>query len=371
MNNADNREKLLYLESLRGLAALIVAIFHAQFLQGSFVTESFIRYGFLMVDFFFVLSGFVIAYSYYDKIHSLKNIWIFQAKRFLRLYPLHFMMLIIFVGVECAKYIFEIKAGIVANNPAFSKNDWGAFFNNLFLTHSLFEEEGTFNEPSWSISAEFYTYLIFAFIMLIQFSFTRVISLIAIIILSGTYGLWSPLIPINIPEMAADFARCIYCFFIGVMVFLFVRHKPFLLPSIFGYLAILACFATLPLRPYLPNSIIPLFFAFTIFALYLSKPNRAQSILEIRPLVFLGTISYGVYMIHELVWWVINNGMRHGLKIPTQLHEPSGKMIIILSDIQIYGIVCTGIMMTILLSWLSYRFLEMPINQYRNKLKIK
>ena len=97
--------KILYLESLRGIAALNVAMYHASLVGGEsfIVTNSFVKNADLMVDFFFVLSGFVIAYNYSDRIFNFASLTQFQTKRFLRLYPLHFLTLLIFLAIELAK----------------------------------------------------------------------------------------------------------------------------------------------------------------------------------------------------------------------------------------------------------------------------
>ena len=114
--------------------------------------------------FFFVLSGFVIAYNYFYKIFKFQDILKFQKKRFLRLYPLHIIMLTIFLFIEIAKYFAEVKFGLKANNEAFTTNNLQTFLANIFLIQNYFISKLTFNTPSWSISAEFYTYFLFALI---------------------------------------------------------------------------------------------------------------------------------------------------------------------------------------------------------------
>ena len=83
------KNKIFYLESLRGLAAISVAIFH--FDNGSFLNNSFTKNGWLMVDFFFILSGTVISLNYQEKIQTFSDILKFQFKRFLRLVLLLFL----------------------------------------------------------------------------------------------------------------------------------------------------------------------------------------------------------------------------------------------------------------------------------------
>ena len=119
-----------------------------------------------MVDFFFALSGFVIALNYQERLSSFDDVVTFQRRRFFRLYPLHVLMLALFIGIEIAKYAAENIAGLAANNPAFSTNDANAFFSHLFLMQGLFGDGLTWNHPSWSVSTEFFTYIIFAVLTL-------------------------------------------------------------------------------------------------------------------------------------------------------------------------------------------------------------
>ena len=133
----DQKEKILYLESLRGIAALMVAMSH--FRIDSFIYQNqFVGNSYLWVDFFFVLSGFVIALNYQFKIKNFHSLFTFQAKRFVRLYPLHLILLFIFLGLEYAEYYKEQIFNNAGIAPAFSKNTFPTFVHNIFLTHNIF-----------------------------------------------------------------------------------------------------------------------------------------------------------------------------------------------------------------------------------------
>ncbi len=86
-----------------------------------------------MVDFFFVLSGFVIALNYQHKIRTFGNLVNFQSRRFLRLYPLHFLMLMVFLGIALIKYVGETRFGLSAAVPESSPaNDLASFLQIFF-----------------------------------------------------------------------------------------------------------------------------------------------------------------------------------------------------------------------------------------------
>ncbi|RUT82360.1 acyltransferase, partial [Mesorhizobium sp. M7A.T.Ca.US.000.02.1.1] len=92
-------ERFLVLDSWRGICALLVALFH--FPTASTISQSaFIGSSYLFVDFFFVLSGFVIASSYGDRLNQPEQVARFALVRFGRIYPLHLLMLAAFAGFE-------------------------------------------------------------------------------------------------------------------------------------------------------------------------------------------------------------------------------------------------------------------------------
>src|SRR5262249_55412493 len=95
-------QRFRVLDSWRGICALLVALFH--FMFPSHVAQSpLIHNGWLLVDFFFVLSGFVIAHAYADKLTGWAATVPFMIRRFGRVYPLHFATLMFFVAFELCK----------------------------------------------------------------------------------------------------------------------------------------------------------------------------------------------------------------------------------------------------------------------------
>src|SRR6266704_3238416 len=88
--------RFVALDSLRGICAIFVAIYH--FSAVSFLSSiPIIKNGFLFVDFFFVLSGFVIAASYGERLKAQFPISKFMFLRLGRLYPLHIFVLFLYL----------------------------------------------------------------------------------------------------------------------------------------------------------------------------------------------------------------------------------------------------------------------------------
>ncbi|MBW9064771.1 acyltransferase [Rhizobium herbae] len=309
------KPKLLALESLRGFAAIAVALHH--FRYGSLLSENtFIRHSYLMVDFFFVLSGFVIALSYANRLASPADLASFQRRRFWRLYPLHLFTLLAFLGIECLKYIFEQKTGIASNSPAFVVSDSSAFLANVFLLQGVVLAHPGFNIPSWSISVEFWTYLIFALTMgllRLRMRWCLVLAALAAIFLLSLEG----------GRLQTDpmFAiiRCIYSFFLGAwaasLQARFSRNAP---AAITAAALALIVLATSGLGGSRAEILLPPLFAVAVVAVANLRGDTAlRRFLEWPFFVWLGTISYSVYLTHSIIGWVVTQVLRFGMTLPT------------------------------------------------------
>tara|TARA_Y100000768_G_scaffold289138_1_gene223291 strand:+ start:8218 stop:9303 length:1086 start_codon:yes stop_codon:yes gene_type:complete len=357
----ENKKKISYLESLRGIAALMVAISHFR-IDSLIYQNQFVGNSYLWVDFFFVLSGFVIALNYQFNIKNSKDLYVFQAKRFLRLYPLHIIMLLMFLGLECAEYLKELildNAGIAS---AFSKNSFEAFIHNLFLTHNIFLKDVSWNYPSWSISAEFYTYFIFGLIVL--FSRGSIIFAIFISIFLTLISFF--ILLYTSMDTSMGVIRCLLSFFLGVIIFNINKISSFEIPAFFSYViflfAILGIYFSGPSQTISLNIFMPIVFSALIFSLLRSESNnRLIEILNINFLIFLGAISYSIYMIHALLWRVISIFLRYVANI-----EGSEELAMISNNEFLSGIILIGsVAVLILASNFSFKYIELKYNEYR------
>ena len=151
------------LTSLRFWAALWVVLFHYRtYADGWGFAASLLGKGYLGVDFFFVLSGFVLAHVYGREFsagtyrHSR-----FLVKRIARVYPMHIVMLAFFVVLALA----APAIGLVLDSV--ERYNFSQILAQVFLVHAWVGTGETFNYPSWSISAEFFAYLSFPVVMLL------------------------------------------------------------------------------------------------------------------------------------------------------------------------------------------------------------
>src|SRR4051812_40123188 len=169
-------KRYVVIDIFRGLFATLVVLFHMSgYSNTPILNNKFISNSDLFVDFFFVLSGFVIAHSY-SFITSYKDLKNFFLSRFYRLYPLHFIILILFLILEVVKHLLASK--IHFNESMMEGNNVTTFFTSLFLLNSvkiLNVSDLSWNAPSWSISAEMISYLCFGLLtfLLVRFSIAK------------------------------------------------------------------------------------------------------------------------------------------------------------------------------------------------------
>jgi peptidoglycan/LPS O-acetylase OafA/YrhL len=347
------RAKLLYLEALRGFAAVAVALLH--FSNTSPVTENrFIQHSDTMVDFFFVLSGFVIAYNYSERVRDFASLVEFQSRRFWRLYPLHLVGLLAFLALETAQYAYEQYTGSPGAFPAFSTNTPLAFVQNLLLVHPLFQGDTTFNYPSWSIAAEFYTYLGFGLLLLaprafrpaaiVAVAFAAAITLAALGGIRQLYGL--------------SFVRCAYSFSLGVLTYWVAKPlQPGHARLYFGGPMLAVTVALVCLPEYFPQVLLPIPFAACIGLLIVEAPTSPlKRFLSLPAVVHLGTISYGIYMLHALVWEVFLIVLLKGLGYPLR----ADGVTVALTPWPHTAALLVGMTVIIAAADWSYRLIEQP-----------
>lgn len=350
------------LDAWRGLSAALVVLFHLQ-AYSHFYDLSFLRNSYLFVDFFFVLSGFVITANYRTKLLSGFSFWHFMSLRFGRLYPLHVATLAVLVAMESVRYHYDGLFGGVVGGKFVGDRSVASIVSNVFLVQGLgIHDRLTWNQPSWSISVEFYTYAVFA---------------VAVLYLRGRTYLAAGLFIVGAPillfwyvghiDAQYDFGifRCIFGFFVGLVVYDF--HSAIKKgASNFGYLAAgfveIVCvgflFSFLSLCGEGALSLAaPLAFA-AVVLVFSFEGGFVSKILKARPLMRLGLLSYSVYMTHMLV----QIGMRYAFEF---LQKKSGATLFHqgffgaeLWQGDLAYLIC--LMVVVAISCFTYSFVEKP-----------
>jgi peptidoglycan/LPS O-acetylase OafA/YrhL len=302
-SSAEAKTHFRVLDSWRGIAALLVALFHLNILSLIYSLD-FVRNGFLFVDFFFVLSGFVITHSYSDRLVTPGGVGRFAIRRLGRLWPLHVVVLLAFVIVEAAKAV-SVAHGAPFDKPPFTgAASPGSILTNLFFGQSFgIEQQLTWNPLSWSICAEFWTYLIFAAALFIAATWLRrVRSASEILITAILIGAAAILMLFSRHAIDVTFdlglARCIYGFLVGHLTYRLwrmVSHVEFRrgLPEV---TTLLAAILYVSLAGHAAISFLaPLVFAVVVFVFAFESGPVSRLMLN-RANAWLGRISYSMYM---------------------------------------------------------------------------
>ena len=297
------------------------------------------------VDLFFMLSGFIMAHCYLDGIARGDFAWgTYLRRRLARIYPLHLVTLLPFLALLGAA-----SAGYV-RLPHPEAYDATALLPNLLLLHAWGTTDHlTFNYPSWSISAEWFAYLLFPGMALAVLRLRPLASLfVALAALGLAWVLAEAVMPRALLRLTYDFGvlRIVPAFLLGIAVYrLSLAHDvaPWLLrPLLAATLAALALlFHALPS----PTLCVPLL-ALLIFLLAGLDRLAPTTPFACQGLIYLGEISYSIYMVHALVDVFF-------FTIVERLWPATGP--ILASFVWIIGVGCV-----LILAALAHRFVERP-----------
>ncbi|WP_395067689.1 acyltransferase family protein [Paraburkholderia silvatlantica] len=286
------------LEGLRGAAALIVVLYH---LGQVAHLPGVIRSGYLAVDLFFVLSGLVICSSYDERLRSgWSEVWRFLVRRIGRLWPLHITTAILFYVVGGLPLILT-HSGLFAPTGAEA-------LSIVTLTQGMnFFDHAIGNPNAWSTGDEFYVYLLFAGVCLLARRQVQIGLACGLVVagLAVTIYIDAGACRYNGHCMDLGFtfgwARCIAGFSLGCLIAHFrTRLLPVATPTVQVITAIVAL--SLMIGAYvIPLSAFaaPFVFAMVIVSL-ISDRGPLASLLQTRPLQYLGRVSYSLYLSHAV-----------------------------------------------------------------------
>ncbi|MFL1405137.1 acyltransferase family protein [Marinobacter sp. M1N3S26] len=315
------------LESLRGLAAIMVVIYHTPFYIEQ-PSLSLIRNSYLFVDLFFVLSGFVMAYAYGDKIRGGMGFGQYIALRLGRLYPLHLFTLMLWVPYVLIKqYLYETGFG---GTSQLDENNLFTFITNLLMIHGLGVNESlSWNQPSWSISTEFFAYIVF-FVTAITVDRGRRLW----VPLALSAGLYAAIFLVIQPEQLKitydhGFIRCLAAFYLGIFVYR-VRAYGTLDRLSFGPLsavegltmAAIIVSVSLSGNRYAAIMVAILSFALAVFVFATRNGGAVSRLLDIDLVRKIGVWSFSIYMTHRLIQFGASNVFEFILEIDPS--EPMG-----------------------------------------------
>lgn len=312
--NASNGQ-LPSLTALRGLAAFWVVLYHYSVqcfpnLDAAHYTHL-IGKGYLAVDMFFMLSGFVMTHVYHRTFSDSKSIKLhyrsFMVARVARLYPLHIFILLLFVATALASRLMaESATGLFQGIPLNGPESVTALVANVFMLQGL--EAGTlsWNYPAWSISVEFMAYLAFPLALPIVWRASNAWKFVLALVLLAALAWLAYLKNGNFDQWDGPIAllRCLPEFLLGTLLYFAFRssgeNSCFKRDvAAFGIgAATIMC-----LHFGAPDLLIVALFA-ALIPIAVINTGRFAKITNVAPLIWLGDISYSLYLIHGFVKFV-------------------------------------------------------------------
>lgn len=314
---SSNRFKSI--DALRGIAAIAVVLyhlvfaFHVEYGYSSYPMLDF-KYGFFGVELFFIISGYVIYYT----INQSKNVKEFLIKRFIRLYPTYWLCMLL---TFCIVYFFPLSE---LRNSSFRELFWGfSMLQGLFGVKSV--------DPSyWSLLIELIFYFGIALI-----SFFKLLNKIVVILIG-----WLMIIIVynyiyKIPFLGALLNLRYGALFIAGICFYKIKMEENQTIELKLILVFSFIVSILNLRD-MEGAAIAISAVFLIFfvAVFI-----VPKLFEFPWLLFLGNVSYPLYLIHQNIGFVILKELKK-----TGINKPI--------------VVIIPLAVSIFLAWVITRFYE-------------
>jgi peptidoglycan/LPS O-acetylase OafA/YrhL len=293
------KERLRSLDSLRGIGALSVMIFHATSIAfggaagpGIFLMP---RRGYLAVDLFFILSGFVLAHVYGAEFAVRLNprrIAGFIWARIARIYPVHLLSILLLLRLYGETSVYSGRALAL----------------NLLLLHGPWLPHTTWNEPSWSISAEWHAYLLFPFVcaglwrLPAKAAASVALACALALMLTGAASGWGLTYVTAGPLVLA---RALPEFTTGILTYRAYRcgwgaslwRSDRFFAATVAAIVVLSCVW--------PTDLVIILLLPGLLLAAVTNEGQAKSLLNSRPLIFVGDISYSLYMVHYVCILVV------------------------------------------------------------------
>jgi peptidoglycan/LPS O-acetylase OafA/YrhL len=281
------------LTPLRGIAALLVVMFHLTRQGADPTVPGFFLRGYLGVDLFFILSGFVLTHVYVREFLaelSWRAVGAFLWARVARVYPVHIFILAVLVIGHAAQ---DMSTLAVLENFLLVLVPWPVVM---------------LNPPAWSVSAEWYAYLLFPFMIgplwrcngRIAAALCGALLIGLDIFIAASFG--GDLR--HVAEGWSALARALPEFVIGVITYRafsdggLARHWQ-------SDATFVAIAVALLLAAALPNDVVVVALLPPLLLAAVSNAGVATRLLNVRPLRWLGDISYSIYLGQALAFSVV------------------------------------------------------------------
>lgn len=264
----------------------------------------------LWPDYFFVLSGFILTHVYGQSLQNPKPgaVYNYLVHRIARVYPLHVFVLGLLVAFECMRWVIAQHTTVVMHHEIFTGSTSLKYIpSNLLLIQAWgIHHSNSWNDPAWSVSAEFACYLIFPWI--ISSGITRSLRSALMLVLFSCCGLLWIQLTRHTFDVTYDLGvpRAFFSFSIGCVLRQYLPQLRNLVSRVSPTLVQLATMSVIVFLFAWKGAkgiyFIP-FWVLLIVSLTFEQTRVARA-LSWGPLVKLGDISYSIYLMHILILWI-------------------------------------------------------------------
>jgi peptidoglycan/LPS O-acetylase OafA/YrhL len=382
MEVSIRNERFEALDSWRGICALAVAIFHYSFvMKTEIIQNAILSNSYLFVDFFFVLSGFVVCHAYRGRLESPRKVGGFVLRRFGRLWPLHAALLFVLMLIVTVINLYGRHPDSLTITDATGNYSLLALALNAALLTAMGLYGNAWNSPAWSIGAELYTYLLFAAVVV--FAGKRLLGASLALTLGASLVLlaFAPALMNSTADFG--FVRCIGGFFAGVVTYHVheaTRERKLPLPSVaeVAVVALAGLFMLVagdgPDEVHALSLLAPAVFGAAILV-FARERGALSKVLQVRPLRALGRWSYSIYMVHMPILlllgyavWLYGDLGAASLQVDTVV-EGHVKQLYDLGDPVGTNLLLLGFLVAVVASaaW-TYRLVEAPWRERFNRI---
>jgi peptidoglycan/LPS O-acetylase OafA/YrhL len=366
----QNQQRIFGLDLMRAIAILMVLFGHCVWIlpnSNSLFHQMMVLSGFLGVEVFFILSGFLIGKILYDlylkEDFTLSKVFYFLKRRWYRTFPNYFLVLLVDIGI----------ASIVGYSTPYLWK-YFVFLQNINTTMLPFFPE------SWSLAVEEHAYIVLPLFLFLatwflkpkhksRFFLVAVLALIFIFFcakinyelttMNTTLAQW------NVSLKAVVLYR-LDSIFIGVLCsWIYCTYKSFWQTNkhvffvigisvfIFQFVAIGYFRLMIDTYPFLWNVLyLPMVSIGVACFLPVLSDWKTETAFYQKPIVFISVVSYSVYLLH---YSVVLQLLKHYISYDAQ------------NTFQLLGFVFVYVLLTFFLSYLLYRFYEKPLMDLRDK----
>lgn len=383
MQSIQKYEHFGWLNAIRGAAALYVVCHHAVMqvtIVGDHANDLFYRilqlltiYGHYAVDIFIVLSGYCLMLPVIAR-QEFGNIWIFFARRTIRIVLPYYAALIIsflliyfFLGKQDGSHWAKTSLPV----------SFDSIIKHIFLVHQWFTDAASRINPAfWSVGVEYQIYFLFPFFYWLAKKIGFVVAFVVIALTS--YALWGVSYYLNILNPSATGTSIYYCalFFMGMTAAQFAKNTDLaaskwqmMLDYNAKSLAIIAltsilivAIAGFLIERFLPTIFFPLqiqsFFIGLFFSilLYLIAKDKLWATKYLKKsfiqhkLEWVGMMGFSVYLLHDPILAIVWKYAVMPMKLPFYWLQTIAELLI-------------GILVTIIASMAFYKYIELPCHQ--------